>query len=315
MPDATFYKNANENYLTVAAAVTAYEVWQLPGGRAAVHNSTAAASTGDRQAFRDDGQWVLTKVAGVVLLAGLPVYWDHTNNRCTYTGNSGRNFFIGIAVADAESAATTVTVDLNKQPTKKIDLARDSFTTAIIKTAGAPQLNRRGGAHNVILDSQNEAQKVDALSKASFHKDANGIVVIKFTVIDDGAGTAVDVSVGVASATHATDADSIAQHFLMHLDANDVDIGFQSKDGVTTVAFVDSTVDYALGTTKEVWLDMRTPTANAIYIDGVRVLSGTTFSVNDAASEWKLLLHIEKTAAADIYEFDLEELFVVTSEQ
>jgi len=85
------------------------------------------------------------------------------------------------------------------------------------------------------------------------------------------------------------------------------------------VAITDSTTDYVEGATlavrKEVWFDMRNPADVQVYVDGVNVLPASVFNVNAAAGEWKLLLHVEKTASTDTYEFDLDWLRVRTSEQ
>jgi hypothetical protein len=178
-------------------------------------------------------------------------------------------------------------------------------------------LNRRGGALNLVLSATNEAQKVDAFGKDGFVTGARAIVELAFAVVSDGAGTVVDFSLGVASATHATDADAIAQHLFLHLDANNTNINFQSKDGPTTVAATDSTTDYTEGSgnRKEVWFDMRDPTGVKVYVDAVRVLSGTAFNVNAGASVWKLLAHLEKSASTDTYEVDVERAQVRLAQQ
>jgi hypothetical protein len=94
----------------------------------------------------------------------------------------------------------------------------------------------------------------------------------------------------------------------IHLDGNANNIKFQSKDGTNTTAATDSTKtatagqSNAAGTQIEVWMDMRDPTSVKLYVDGVAVLTGTTFNVSAAALTWKLLAHLEKTAAADVYE-------------
>ncbi len=125
----------------------------------------------------------------------------------------------------------------------------------------------------------------------------------------------VDVNVGVASATNATDGDGIAQHLFMHLDANATPILFQSKDGTTTVNATNSTVVYAEGTAFEVWMDMRNPADVQIYVNGALVLDATAFDVGNAASVWYLLAHVEKTSAADTYELEIDWLRARIAEQ
>jgi hypothetical protein len=173
----------------------------------------------------------------------------------------------------------------------------------------------------VVISATNEAQKVDALSVDGFApQTANAVVEFAFEVPSDGAGTVVDVSVGAASGTHASDADAITSHLFMHLDANSPNINFQSKDGTTTVASTDSTIDYtegqALANRVEVWFDMRDPSDVQVYVNGANVLPNTVFNVAAAAAaSWSLLMHVEKSASTDTYEFQLDWLRARFSEQ
>lgn len=319
MPDATLLRGLTRFRKTADAAVASGEVHQLPDGRAGVRTDLSAAASGDATDWETEGQYQFTKAAGFVALKGGRAYWDHSANAVSYKKVGDRDFYLGRFTDDATSAATTCNVWINVDPPDTIDLARNGFTTAIVKTAGVPLLNARGGTLNVVLDATNEAQKVDALSVDSFANAANAVVEFAFRVPSDGAGTAVDVSVGIASATHATDASAIAQRLFMHLDANATDVRFESSDGTTTVAITDSLADYTegalLANRVEVWFDLRTPADVQVYVNGSLVLDGTTFNVNVAASEWKLLLHVEKTASTDTYEFDLDWLRVRLAEQ
>lgn len=319
MPDAEKVTTTSDNavYLTAAAAISIGEVRQLANGQAGAYAGRSAATADTQVKFEDEGTFVVTKTSGIVLLDGGEVWWDYSANSATYRRNGDRDFYLGTAVGDAASADVTCSVKLNRRPHYAIDLAVNGFTTAIVGTQalGGLALNARGGALNAVLNATNEAQKVDALSLESFANGANGIVEFKFNVVSDGGGTVVDVSIGIASATHATDASSIAQRLFMHLDANDADINFESADGTTTVAITDSTINYTEGTPVTVWFDMRDPANVAVYVDAVRVLSGTVFNVNAAASEWKLLAHVEKTSSTDTYELDLYYARVRTAEQ
>lgn len=177
---------------------------------------------------------------------------------------------------------------------------------------GEAALVRLGGAHKFTLTLANQAQKVDLISVDGFSKDANAIVEIVFTVPDDGAGTVVDVSLGVANSSHATDGDAITEHVFVHLDANATAIKAQSKDGVTTVAATDTTKVYVQGAAVAnrvtVTLDMRNPADVQIYVDHVLVLSATVFNVNAAVGPFFLLAHIEKTVAADAYQLSLHSM-------
>ena len=176
-------------------------------------------------------------------------------------------------------------------------------------------LTQVGGTRILKLSGLTEAQKVDLLSRHGFAKTTNAVAEFIVRVISDGSGSAADVSIGLADDTHATDADSIANSLFCHLNANDVNIYFESDDGTTEVAATDSTIDYTEGTAFEVWCDMGNPASVKWYVDGVRVLSGTTFNVDASSPTWKMLIHVEKTSATDTYELAIEKAVVRFSEQ
>lgn len=322
MADARFVRFWDEQLVTTQAAVGSGEIWQHADGRAVVYEDINAAGSGDRVVFKASGHHTITKTAGVVILDGGRVYWDHSANAATFRKVNDRDFYIGRAVGDAASADVTVVVNLNVDPPYDLDVARDPHLTAIVGTQVLTGLSlwRRGGAHDFNITATNEAQKLDILSKDGFAAGAaNAIVEFAFNVVSGGAGTVVDVSLGIASATHATDADSIAQHLFLHLDANNVNINLQSKDGTTTVTVQDTTIDYTAGNTVatrvEVWFDCRNPADVQCYVNGVLVLASVVFDVSAAASTWFLLAHIEKTAATDTYELYLDWMRARFAEQ
>jgi predicted RecA/RadA family phage recombinase len=311
--DAVKVREWDEQRITAAAAVALGEIWQMADGAAAYYErvgggAAVAGGSGDTVDFRTSGKATVTKVTGVVILAGGRVYWDHSANNATYRKVNDRDFYIGRAVQDAASADASIIVDLNADPPYDLDLARDPFATVTVGTQGLNTMGvfRRGGAHKFILSATNEAQKLDALSKDGFHKNSNAIVEFALDVISDGAGTVVDVSVGIANATHATDADSITDSVFCHLDANNTNINFESDDGTTEVAATDSTIDYTEGTRFEVWFDLRNPADVQVYVNAALVLGATVFNIDASVATWKLLCHIEKTSSTDAYELDLE---------
>lgn len=320
--DATYAGPEFARFVTLAASAAAGELRQLADGMAAFLPGTAAAVSGDRKAFRPTGLVVCQKTAGVVLLDGGRAYWDHSANVVTFRKVGDRDFYLGRVVGDAASADTTCTVNLNADPAYDLDLARDPYLTAPTGTQALggflpPQQN--GGSLTLLLSSTNEVQKCDALGVDTFSKDANAIVEMAFRVVNDGAGAAADFSLGIASGTHATDADSIANHLLVHLDANATAIKLQSKDGTTTVTATDTLTTYAEGSAlanrKEVWFDLRNPADVQVYVDGVLVLGSTVFDLSAAANEFRLLAHLEKTASADQYEVAVDWLRARFAEQ
>jgi hypothetical protein len=291
-----------------ANTVTQYECWQTPTGKAGVYDTPTAVSSGNYFDMRTDGAWTFVKTAGFVALKGNRAYWDHSANAVTYRKVNDRDFYIGRFAEDASSAATSCVVELNEDPPYDLDICRDPYLSVFVGTQGLNTMGifRRGGAHKFILSSTNEAQKMDILTKDGFALAANAIIEFAVDVISDGAGTAVDVSIGAANATDSDNADDITDSVFMHLNANDVNIYFESDDGSTEVAATDSTIDYTEGTRFEVWMDFRDPASVKMYVNGSAVLTGTTFDVSASVATLKLLAHIEKTAAADTYELDLE---------
>jgi len=302
-------------------AVTPYAVWQSPTGKAGVFDQPTAASAGDYVDLTTIGTFYVTKASGWVGLKGNRVYWDRSAGNATFRKVNDRDFYVGRIAEDATSGAPVVAVTLNEDPPYDLDIARDPFLTTIVGTQalGGLSLLRRGGAHHFVISTTNEAQKLDAISVDGFTPSVNAIIELAFRVPNDGAGTVVDVNVGVASGTHATDADSIAEHLFVHLDANNTNINLQSNDGTTTVAATDTTTDYTEGSAVanrvEVWLDMRDPADVQCYVNGALVLASTVFNLGAAVGPLFLLAHVEKTVAADAYEFALDWLRAHYAEQ
>ncbi len=311
------YKQAGNTIdYTPESAVSAGQVLQLPDGRAAVASQDIAA--GELGAVQVTGIVEIAKTTGIVLLPGGKAFWDHSANKAHFKTANDRDFYAGVVQVQAASADTSVRVALNVQPVYLLDIARDPCTTAITGTAAAEGFGRPkrvGGSHKFLITATNEAQKVDLLSNQGFAPSANAIVEARINVVSDGSGSAVDVSVGVANATHGTDADSITESCFVHLDANNANINLESDDGTTEVAATDSTIDYTEGTPFEVWIDMRDPSDIQIYIDGVLALGSTVFKLNAATGPLKLLVHVEKTSSTDTYELDIDWLRARISEQ
>jgi hypothetical protein len=329
MPEATFVRDWNQTRLTLLSSLGAGELIQLPNGKAGYYDSTVGASTGDKPILTSSGVVAVPKTNGIVLLDGGPAYWDASANALHYKAVNDRDFFAGTVVGDFASGDTIAYVNLNDRPQYLVDYAsggpEGAFISALVGTVAVSGCNifRRGGAHNFILASTSEAEKLDALSVNGFAPGAQWIVEGAFRVISDGSGTAADINLGIASATHATDADSIAEHLFLHLDANNVNINLQSKDGTTTVAAIDTTIDYVEGSPLadrvEFWMDGRTKSGGTAdvqcYINGALVLGSTVFNLAAAVGPLFLLAHVEKTSAADTYELALDWLRVRIMQQ
>lgn len=314
-------RTSNPYSLTLEATIAAKTVIQLPDGRAGI--STRSGAIGATVTFETSGVWPLTKKAGVCFLPGTRCFWDHSANEVTFKKVGDRDFYLGVCVGGAASADAEVSVDLNVEQVVDISLLRDGYASVPVGTAAAGAFGypvRLGGALQFSLTATNEAQKVDALSVDSFAVGANAIVEIIARVTNDGASGSQDISLGVTNGTHATDADSITEALLCHLDGNSTNINFQSRDGTSVaVTNTDSTKDYAEGgeiaNRFEIWFDMRNPADVQIYVDGVNVLPASVFDVHQAAGPLKLLVHAEKASGTDVYVLVVDRAIARFSEQ
>ena len=321
MAEATLYQECDDaRDYTADAALTAGEVLQIRDGRAAV--IPLATASGDGVGAQVEGIFKVLKTASIVILDGGAVYWDHSANTATYSQVSDRDFLLGVAVGDAAAADTYVYVDLNKSPRYKVALHESACASVIVGTAAAGGFGypiEKGGACTFNITATNEAQKVDLLSVMGFSPSGNPIIEGAFRVVNDGAGTATDVSLGLASATHASDADSIAESAFIHLDGNNANIYAECDDGTNEVAATDTTIDYtegsALASRVEFWIDCRDLSSVKFYVNGARVLSATTFVLSAATNTWFLLAHVEKTSSTDVYELAVDWLRVRTGQQ
>lgn len=311
MPEGLFVRGFEEERTLLDASTSVGEVRQIGDGRCAVFvtkvgATNAAGSSGDYGDWRTSGEYDFPLASSVVLLDGARAWWDHSANVVTYRKNNDRDFYMGRVRGD--STGNVVRVKLNVDPRYDWELGRDPHDTVIVGTQGLNTMGvfQRGGAYKFLVSATNEAQKMDILGKDGFALGANAIIEFEIEVVDDGAGTVVDVSVGVANATHATDADSITDAVFMHLNANDVNIYFESDDGSTEVAATDSTIDYTAGTRFYVVMDMRNPADVQIYVNGANVLPATVFNVNASVATWLPLIHVEKSSSTDAYEFDVD---------
>lgn len=320
MAEATLYACGETRDLTMAAALTAGEVIQLGNGLAAV--APVDVASGELGALQTEGIFKVAKTANIAILDGGQVYWDHSANTATYNQVSDRDFFLGTAIDDAADTDSYVYVQLNQKPEYKVELHSSAFASVLAGTSAAGGFGypvSLGGCQVLEMTATNEAQKVDLLSVQGLAPGANPIVEVAFRVLSDGSGSATDVSLGLADGTHATDADSIAQSVFFHLNGNDTNIYAECDDGTNETAATDTTIDYTEGATLscrvEGWIDARSLSSVKFYVNGARVLSGTTFSIAAASGTLFLLAHCEKTSSTDTYKIAVDWLRVRTMQQ
>lgn len=318
MADASFSKSGDTENITLTAAAAAGEIRQMSDGKAGVMVGTNAAVSGEVRSFKKSGVHILTKTAGIVLLAGGRAFWDYSANAVTFKKVNDRDFYVGTVVGDAASADTTVAVDLNVHPQPTIDLLTDGALSVATGTAaaggfGLPAI--RGGVPSLSLTATSEAQCVDMLSVDRVAVSANGIAEFVVRLAANGSTSAVDLNFGIANGTSTTDADAIAESVFFHIDGGSLNVLAESDDGTTEVAATDTTVDITEGSAVanrlECWIDTRNPSDIQLYIDGVNVLPSTVFTLGAATGPIGLLAHLEKTTgtatAGPVY-FDRAEL-------
>lgn len=314
MSDSTYYQEGESLDYTAVAAVTGGQVVQVSDGRAGVvPTDLDAAALGSASV---EGVFVVAKTTSVVWVDGMELWWDHSANAATYAPANDNDFYLGVAQGDAAAADTTGKVRLNVKPSYLIDLQTGAFQTLVVKTVvgsttvEVPHIEVQGGSSSLIFGATAEAQKVDLLSTRAFALGSNWIVDGIFNVIDDGDDAAIDFNIGVANATHASDADSITESVFLHLDGNSLDLYAESDDGTTEVAATDTTVNIVLGTPVHFLMDGRDPADVQIYVNGVLMLTGSVFDVSAATGPLKLLAHLEKTANDTVARYNVDQLRV-----
>lgn len=298
MSDAVLVQEGAAMNHTAVAAVTGGQVISLPDGRAAIIPvDVAAAAQGGAQT---EGVYNVTKAASQVWLDGDPIWWDHSANAATCIPPlvaGDKDFYLGTAVGDVAAATTTGRVNLNVHPEYIIDYHRDGGDTAVVLTAGTPYIYNRGGSMEAGFSLTAEAQKLDWLSKRSFPLGSNWILDFVVEVVTNADADVGDLNIGVANATHASDADAITESAFVHFDMGaDLNIDAESDDGTTEVAATDTTLDWAVGTPLHGKIDGRDPTDLHFYINGVEVLAATAFDISAAVGPLKALFHLEKSA-------------------
>lgn len=304
MSESTMYAAGHAMEYTAVAALNAGDFVQLPGGR--VGQVVLAVAAGEVASVETCGIVTATKATSMALLPGIRAYWDVANSRVTYDRSITGAFYIGVVTEDAAESDTTCKVRLNELPKRRISWGEGPWDCVAVRTAGQVVPNQAlglsgtdpGGVNTRFTFSATaEAQKVDALSRRVFRLADKAIMGWRGAIYDIGDNAALDINIGVANGTHATDADSITESAFIHLDGTALDIKAESDDGTTEVSATDTTIDAVDDTSFEIWWDLRDTSNCKLYINGARVLSGTTFKLNAATGPMKVLApHMEKTS-------------------
>ena len=293
MPEATIVQSGEMIDWTADGTYARGTVIQLRDGRAAV--TAEDMVSGETKGVYVCGIFECAKTTSMVMLIGSQLFWDYSANKAHLLHGGDRDFLLGTAEEDATSAATTVRVNLNKQPVYSASLGQ-GFETKIVQTAGFPYAGGCGQGAHAAFSATAEVQKSDALGIRGVVPAAIAIVDCLINIVTAPDNAAVDINVGIANATHASDADSITESLFIHIDGNSANINAESDDGATEVASTDTTDDYAANTPFLVQWDLRNTSDIQLYINGVNRLPSSVFKLNAATGPLKPLLHIEKTS-------------------
>jgi len=141
------------------------------------------------------------------------------------------------------------------------------------------------------------------LDNSPFDVNTNPIVEFIIAVFDKGDDAALDINFGIANdGSAATDFDATTEYVVFHLDGNSLQVNAQSADGTTTVAAVDTTLDMVDDQYGRFKIDCSDPADVKLYgaVDKdaayVRLLSGTTFRLDNATGPLTPVVHVEKTS-------------------
>ena len=180
------------------------------------------------------------------------------------------------------------------------------LTAKSIDGAGVHQIDGEDGGIEFAFDAVAEVALASLRTvNDTFPVDKGITLEAKVTVHDNGDDTAGDLDIGLGTAlTTNSEADvdhgDMVQLAAFHLDGNDENIDCQSDNDSTDVAPVDSTIDNVADTYKLLKIIVRPTGAVEFWIDGVRVLSSTTFAVLSTAV-LAPFINVEKTATDTVY--------------
>lgn len=300
--------------VTASAARTAAEVAQAPDGRAGVY--PVAADSGARASLETEGVFRVLKTADIVMLAGQEIYWDHSAGTATYWATNDKDFYLGVVQKDAAGSDTTVDVKLNDRAACVFSAGaagpEGAARTVVVLTAGTPSFLRSGSSHIGKFSLTAEAQKLDLLSLRSVPVASKWVWQGVGTVIADADADVGDLSFGMADGTHASDADTITTSAFFHINMSGADLKIygESDNAAAEVAATDTTKVFAVGTPFHLMIDGRSGDGSGLkyYVNGIRVLSGTAFTVAGAAGPLKALFHLEKSANDSPGEVALDDM-------
>lgn len=191
-----------------------------------------------------------------------------------------------------------------------------SIGAGITAAAGWASLDgEAGGAIRALLDNDNEAQNLTC-ETATFMNVTKGMtfeMLGRVSVLGPTATTDVDFGIITAASSAITaairaDIDVTTSGIGLakfHIDGDSANIGFTSDDNATVVGTAttgtDTTVDNSLTVDKRFKIIVRTSGAVELWIDGVRYLASTAFSVGTSLTTlYAGFVNIEKSTGTDV---------------
>lgn len=128
-----------------------------------------------------------------------------------------------------------------------------------------------------------------------------GVAEFILAVYAIGDNAALDINFGLASDSHATDFDAVAEFVAFHLDGNDLSLKVQSDDGTTDTAITDTGFDLVDDTFYKFKIDFNDLKNVKFYYAPLggeyrQVAGSTTFDVSAATANWTPIVHVEKTS-------------------
>ena len=300
--EATFKHDHGTVQFTAAAALASGQLCTLPDGRVGVIAGLKAVESGDPAAARTNGVHTVAKASGVAMLAGQRAFFVPASNVVSYEA-AGR-IYAGIVTKDATMAQTTVDVDLNAYHRPQIDFPdgrQNTWDTTAILGLGTVITFDAPPYAILAFDAVAEAAKAVLLAGQSIALASKPRMEASLAVYGIGDNAALDINVGLASGSHDTDFETVAEFVAIHFDSPGLSILAHSDDGTTDVAAVDSTLDAVDDTFFHLMIDASDLSACKVYIHGVRILDGTTgadTTLTLAAATGPLfpIVHLEKTS-------------------
>jgi len=170
----------------------------------------------------------------------------------------------------------------------------------------------------MLIDNDNEAQNLTIETPQVFNITKGITFETELTLEAAGGAATDDLDFGLMglaggiTATERADMDAATAGLLsgkFHVDANGLDLKFSSDDNASPVAATDTEVNLVLQTFNKFKAICRAAGTVEVWVDGVRKLSTTTFSVG-AAGLLAGIVNIEKSTGTGVPEVRVKKLRV-----